>query len=264
MTPFYILRRTPKTNCGDCGHPTCLAFAAAVATSGFSPEKCPYINLEGLTINKENATSPSEEKEQALLQHLKTKIADLDFSDIHQRFGIEWHPAEPDTLRFDYLGQNIILNKSGLTIDGNEASDPRDQILLYNYIHSSGGRAPNDQWIGLESLPNSISKTKTLATYCEDRLATLFSSMKTDRILTFLDVLGGRKLHGISASLGMVIPVLPLVPHQVLFWEAEPDDGFDAKVKVLFDEHVMDFLDLESLVFAAERLADRFKYLLEK
>ncbi len=258
MTPFDILRRTPKTNCGDCGHPTCLAFAAAVATSGFSPEKCPFIDLDGLTITKAHTISPSEEKEQALLQHLKTKIADLDFSDIHESLGVAWQSSEPDTLRFDYLGQQIFLNKSVLTIDNREASDPRDQILLYNYIHSCGGRAPNDQWIGLESLPNSISKTKTLATYCEDRLATLFSSMETDQILTFLDVLGGRQLHDISASLGMVVPVLPRVPHQVLFWEAEPDDGFDAKFIVLFDELFMDFLELESLVFAAERLADRF------
>ncbi|MCW5200548.1 DUF3786 domain-containing protein, partial [Desulfobulbus sp. F4] len=40
-------------------------------------------------------------------------------------------------------------------------------------------------------------------------------------------------------------------------WEADTEDGFAAKVKVLFDHHVLDFLDLESLVFAAERMADR-------
>ncbi|MCI5159325.1 MAG: DUF3786 domain-containing protein, partial [Candidatus Electrothrix sp. AUS1_2] len=37
----------------------------------------------------------------------------------------------------------------------------------------------------------------------------------------------------------------------------DEEDGFDARVKILFDQHVMDFLDLESLVFAAERMADR-------
>ncbi len=34
------------------------------------------------------------------------------------------------------------------------------------------------------------------------------------------------------------------------------EDGFEARVKILFDQNVMDFLDLESLVFAAERMAD--------
>lgn len=28
MNPFEIVRRTPKTNCGQCGHAACLAFAA--------------------------------------------------------------------------------------------------------------------------------------------------------------------------------------------------------------------------------------------
>ena len=29
MNPLEILQRTPKTNCGECGQPTCLAFAVA-------------------------------------------------------------------------------------------------------------------------------------------------------------------------------------------------------------------------------------------
>jgi hypothetical protein len=34
-------------------------------------------------------------------------------------------------------------------------------------------------------------------------------------------------------------------------------------VKVLFDRRVLDFLDLESLVFSAERLADRLAALIQ-
>jgi len=48
-----------------------------------------------------------------------------------------------------------------------------------------------------------------------------------------------------------------MVPQFLLFWEEEPEDGFAAKAKVLFDHHVLDFLDLESLVFSAERFAER-------
>ena len=44
----------------------------------------------------------------------------------------------------------------------------------------------------------------------------------------------------------------------VLFWDEEKEDNFPAKVKVLFDEKVMDYLDIESLVFACERMAERW------
>ena len=47
------------------------------------------------------------------------------------------------------------------------------------------------------------------------------------------------------------------MPQFLLFWDEEPEDGFAAKAKVLFDQHVLDFLDIESLIFTAERMAER-------
>lgn len=60
---------------------------------------------------------------------------------------------------------------SQLTLAGGPPDDPRDQILLYNYVAFGGGVAPSETWIGMESLPNSISKISTLSTYCEQKLA---------------------------------------------------------------------------------------------
>jgi hypothetical protein len=60
-----------------------------------------------------------------------------------------------------------------------------------------------------------------------------------------------------SADFAAILPVLPHVPLYLIFWDQYLEDGFEARVKILFDQHVMDFLDLESLVFAAERMADR-------
>ena len=36
-----IFKLLPKTNCGECGQPTCLAFAAALSKSDISAEACP-------------------------------------------------------------------------------------------------------------------------------------------------------------------------------------------------------------------------------
>jgi len=135
-------------------------------------------------------------------------------------------------------------------------------ILLYNYIHSQGGPPPSGDWVGLESLPNSVSKVKTLVTCCEEPLARLCSVPPHPSIETAFRQLGGQPRPQAGATTGFVIPVLPRVPVYLLYWEADPEDGFPARVKILFDRQVLAFLDLESLVFAAERLADRLHGLL--
>lgn len=38
-----ILRLLPKTNCRECGQPTCMVFAAQVADGGKGPENCPAL-----------------------------------------------------------------------------------------------------------------------------------------------------------------------------------------------------------------------------
>ncbi|MCB2181486.1 MAG: DUF3786 domain-containing protein [Desulfobulbaceae bacterium] len=260
MNPLDILKRTPKTNCGECGYQACLAFAANVARSGEDPQKCPYINLDGLELSQQDGTELdklAQEHDLQLIRHLQSKINNLDFNHIAPRLGISTADDNKDVFVFSYLGQQVRLGHHQLLIDGKEPEDPRDQILLYNYIHSGGSHPPCGEWVGLESLPNSISKVRTLATYCEERLANLFTGKTAETISQLCKKIAGSPLHESSASAGVIIPVLPRLPQQVLFWEAEPEDGFEAKAKVLFDANVLNYLDLESLVFSAERLADR-------
>lgn len=41
-----ILRLLPKTNCRECGQPTCMVFATLVAEGGKGPEDCPPLTGE--------------------------------------------------------------------------------------------------------------------------------------------------------------------------------------------------------------------------
>ncbi|MGW8161271.1 MAG: DUF3786 domain-containing protein, partial [Desulfobulbales bacterium] len=201
----------------------------------------------------------------ALVKHLQEKVSPLDFGAIASGLGAEWNKNNPDTLYLRYLGQNVMLSKKKVLVNKNTVADPRDQILLYNYVHSCGGRKPDNTWIGMESLPNSISKVKTLATYCEERIAKILSGRPVHilgEVGVQLDGYAGPADLSASATASLVVPVLPMVPQYLLFWEEEPEDGFAPKAKVLFDHHVLDFLDLESLVFSAERFAERLMLLL--
>ena len=42
----------------------------------------------------------------------------------------------------------------------------------------------------------------------------------------------------------------------IVFWDQEKNEGFEAKVKLLFDETITDHLDIESILFLSERLME--------
>lgn len=46
LTGLEIYKQLPKTNCKDCGLPTCLAFAMKMATKQVALEKCPHVTAE--------------------------------------------------------------------------------------------------------------------------------------------------------------------------------------------------------------------------
>jgi acetyl-CoA decarbonylase/synthase complex subunit gamma len=52
-----IFKLTPKTNCKDCGNPTCMAFSMKVAQGALSLDKCPHLSPEALEKLGE-ATAP--------------------------------------------------------------------------------------------------------------------------------------------------------------------------------------------------------------
>ncbi len=52
-----IFKITPKTNCKECGNPTCMAFAMKVAQGAIPLEKCPHISAEVMAELSE-ATAP--------------------------------------------------------------------------------------------------------------------------------------------------------------------------------------------------------------
>lgn len=58
LTGLDIYKRLPKTNCKECGFPTCLAFAMNVAAGKVELEKCPYLSEEAKAELEEVSAPP--------------------------------------------------------------------------------------------------------------------------------------------------------------------------------------------------------------
>jgi acetyl-CoA decarbonylase/synthase complex subunit gamma len=58
LTGIEIFKLLPKTNCGDCGVPTCLAFAMSLAAAKAELSKCPHVSEEAKSKLSEAAAPP--------------------------------------------------------------------------------------------------------------------------------------------------------------------------------------------------------------
>lgn len=57
LTGLEIFKQLPKKNCGECGPPTCLAFAMALAAGKASLDTCPYVS-DAARDNLASASAP--------------------------------------------------------------------------------------------------------------------------------------------------------------------------------------------------------------
>ncbi len=85
LTGLDIYKLLPKTNCGECGFPTCLAFAMRLAAGQAELETCPYVSEEAKAKLTEASAPPIKlitvgtgdksfkvGEEQVLFRHEKT------------------------------------------------------------------------------------------------------------------------------------------------------------------------------------------------
>ncbi len=58
LTGIQIFKMLPKTNCKECGSPTCLAFAMQLAAGKAELDKCPYVSDEAKALLSEASAPP--------------------------------------------------------------------------------------------------------------------------------------------------------------------------------------------------------------
>lgn len=262
-TILELFKVLPRTNCCDCGQAACLAFATRVIKEGEDLKRCPHLSQIALAMAGEvagqQASGVGKRRESVAiaLEALQAKVAPLDLARVAPGGGGQLRRAGPLPLR----GPGLLRPPSpGLQGPGvlptGVTANPWDAILLYNYLAFQGTAAVTGTWITYQSLPNSVSKTKTLKRL-EGELAAHFAG-KRQKLLEAAVGLGAEPAQvAEDADLQLAFRPLPKVPVLLLFWEEDPEEHFPAQLHFLFDQTVADFLDLESLLFLVEQLSGR-------
>ncbi len=255
----------PKTNCGDCGFPTCLAFAGKVVSEKYPLSNCPHIEPNVLReaeaiLEEQYAAGKWLKKDPAqdALDWAKERAASMALGDIASRIGgtIKGQGSEM-YMELPYFAGHVVVTGDGIRRSDGKPLNRWEQVFLYNHMAQGGSSEPVGKWRALEELPNTVSKIKSMREHVELPLLECFRD-NLDGIKESLKRIGGEVVEGgnLSSDLGFLIRPLPKVPVMVLFWKGDEGEGLEPRVKLLFDQTIQEHLDIESILFLSERIKD--------
>jgi len=253
----------PQTNCGECGFPTCLAFAGMVVSEKYSLKDCPHISPEliekcGIELEKQYAAGKWLKRGMAgdALEWARKRSAAVKITDLPDRIGgqIKFLNGVP-SLELPYFNDAILITAEKIYRKDGTDLTRWEQVFLYNHLAQGGRRKPVGRWKGLVEFPNTVSKIKSMIEQVENPLIKRFRG-RCSELKAAAGHLDGYPVGGKETSADVAICFLPLprIPVLLLFWDEGPEDGFSATAKMLFDESITDHLDIESILFLSERL----------
>jgi hypothetical protein len=253
----------PRTNCRDCGFPTCLAFASMVVSEKLPLGRCPHLAPEVVAaaqreLDAQHAAGQWTRRDvaQDALLWARRRASSMDLADAARRVGgdLEGEGARR-ALRLPYFGGWVRILPDRIENHRGEPLERLEQVLIYNHLAQGGVRLPTGRWRAFHELPNTVSKVKSMRAHVEAPLAERFQGRR-EMLRSAARAMGGEAYAagGHSADEACRFDALPRVPVLLLFWEGEPAEDLAAEVKLLFDETVGEHLDIESILFLGERI----------
>jgi hypothetical protein len=254
----------PRTNCRDCGHPTCLAFASMVVSEQLPLAECPHLSAETLSryqpiLDAQHAQGKWTKRDLAAdaLQWARERSAGMRLEDLPARIGgrlgrtADGQPA----LELPYFTETVLIRPDGIQKKDGTPLNRWEQVFIYNHLAQGGSALPAEDWRGLEQIPNTVSKIKSMQRHVEAPLVACFRG-HVEALGRAARALGAKEVTGRvgSADAAFRFQPLPRIPLLLLFWEEAPADGLAAEVKLLFDATITEHLDIESILFLSERL----------
>lgn len=253
----------PKTNCGECGYPTCFAFASMVIVEKYDLDKCPYLDENKKKefreeIDRQHAEGRWVKKDIAAdaLEWARERSASMEIESLPGRIGGNVIDVDGEkALEMPYFNRKIIIRKSIVTTPEGKELNPWEQVFIFNHMAQGGSSSPSGKWISFQDIPNTIPKMVTMKTDVEEPIVRRFSG-KMSELVEAAESLGGVKTEetGGSADQVWLFRPFPNIPVLLNFWDEDQSEGFGAEAKLHFDETITGHLDIESIVFLSERL----------
>ena len=249
-----ILKLLDKSNCRECGFPTCLAFAAAVFKGQKTLDKCTH--LDQSVINEyffeENIADPAQDITAPVTDLIK-KLKVINFEEAAGRLDIK---NSGDRLTVKVCGKDFSLDQQG-----NFFSEIHIHtwitIPLLNYIIYGEGKDPVGEWISFRELKRAQDWYNFFVHQCEKPLKKVADSY-TDLFEDMLHIFNGKRVQNhYESDISIVLRPLPKLPILICYWK--PEDGMESSLNLFFDKTASYNLNIESIYSLGTGLVTMFE-----
>jgi hypothetical protein len=253
MKYLDIYKLLDRSNCRECGLPTCTAFVHAVINGDKKIGECTHLDKDTIAeLDKKIIIRDMEQEYEAALEPLKEEITKVDFKAVADRLGAT---LAGDRLCINCLGKDFFIDAKG-NVESICHIHLWVIVPLLRYIITGGGAGLLGRWISFDELKNGITMSNYFERRCVEPLKQMADS-HTDIFFDLLDIFGGQPVEEFSADMSRIIYPLPRVPFLFLYWKAE--DHFESKLKILFDSSADNYLDFEAVYILSRGLVEMFK-----
>lgn len=259
LSPLAIYKALPKTNCGRCLLPTCLAFAAAVVTGQKKLTACPDLAPELIAgLVSQDRNSGSREMDQAeFLEKLQLKISTLDLGAVAHRIGAA---CRDNQLIINALGKEFAVDSRG-AITSECHILPWVQAPLLSYLTNQTHGEITGQWISFRELKGGIDWQGLFTSRCEEPLKKLADG-NPGLLGDIIDLFQGQAIAWYQADIALILHPLPKFP--ILICYQAPDDDLDSVLTIFFDACCGTNLHIKSIFTLCSGLVRMFAKIAER
>ncbi len=242
-TPLQVYKFLPKTNCGQCGIATCLAFAAAVIKQEKRLSECPHLDKDTLARYEGMIDRPVsiEGVREEQLKELKKAIKTID---LPSRAALLGGRSTGETLVIRCLGKDFEIDGNGNVVSQCH-THAWFTLPLLDYVLHSGGEAIAGRWVPFRELEKGGTWNPLFEQRCEKplkQIADAYNDLFEDLVRMFS---GASSFNNFNSDISVVLYPLPKVPVLICYWK--PEDDIESKLHVFFDDTAEKNLPVESL-----------------
>ena len=252
-----IYKKLPRTNCGKCGVPTCMAFALKVQNALLRMNDCPYVTEETRELAIQTSAVTMEDNYERVSIELEAEAKRTNFKEAAIATGGHFDISKGgEMIKLTMLNKPYEMRKDGLFENDAYCRDSWAKIIIYDYIRRKGNKPLTGEWVTLGYFPHTASHVKAFQRNEEEKVAATFNK-NMNRLKACCKELDGIETRGkMKADYVFRFDLLPQIPLYLCFWDA--DEEFPASCKLFLDSSAEAYIDIEYLAYLVERFVERF------